>query len=132
VKKFLIAILAVLYLGSSTGVTVYMHYCMGELSGSGLGYDESQSCGKCGMEKCADDDNGCCKDEQKFIKNADDQKTTEAGFQLMQLVATAIPVSFGELPAVDFLTITVENPLSNSPPLSKSQPVYLLNRNFRI
>jgi hypothetical protein len=118
VKKFLIAILAVLYLGSSTGATVYMHYCMGELSGSGLGYDESQSCGKCGMEKCADDDNGCCKDEQKFIKNADDQKT--------------IPVSFSELPTIDFLTITVENPLSNSPPRRQAQPIYLLNRNFRI
>ncbi|MBK8522228.1 MAG: hypothetical protein IPL54_15650 [Chitinophagaceae bacterium] len=37
-EKFITAILAVLYLGTSSGATIHMHYCMGKLAEWGLGH----------------------------------------------------------------------------------------------
>jgi hypothetical protein len=50
-KKLFVAILAILYLSTSTGATLHVHYCMGRLAGWGLGHNNSKTCGKCGMEK---------------------------------------------------------------------------------
>ena len=124
-KKFIVGILAILYLGSSIGATLHMHYCMGELAGWGLGHDRSSTCGKCGMEKSEEKDTGCCQDEHKFIKNDTDQKTAEAGFQLIQLLAVALPVSFIEIPTNDLPSVTEENPISHAPPRSCGVAVYL-------
>ena len=131
-KKFVAAILAVLYLGTSTGATVHMHYCMGELADWGLGHNESKTCSNCGMEKSDEKDNGCCKDEHKFVKNDTDQKTAQVSFQLMQLVEIALPVSFVEIPAADFPTVTEENPISHAPPRSGGVAVYVRNCTFLI
>ena len=46
-KKFITAILAVLYLGTSSGATIHMHYCMGKLADWGLGHKNSKTCGQC-------------------------------------------------------------------------------------
>ena len=93
-KKLLIAIVALLYIGSSTGATVHLHYCMGKLADWGIGHDKSENCSQCGMEKTDKKDNGCCKDEHKFIKNITDQKIAESGLQLSQLMAVTQQVSF--------------------------------------
>lgn len=50
-KKVLAFILLFVYLGTSTGATVRLHYCMGELAGWGLKDVPSETCGSCGMEK---------------------------------------------------------------------------------
>ena len=131
-NKLITAILAVLYLGTSAGATVHLHYCMSKLSDWEFGHSKSKTCSKCGMEKSDEKDNGCCKDEHKFIKNETDQKAAETGFQLMQLVAIALPVSFVEVPAVTFPSIEEENPVSNSPPRSAGVAVYIRNRTFLI
>ncbi|MBP9097633.1 MAG: hypothetical protein V9F01_04525 [Chitinophagaceae bacterium] len=131
-KKFITAILAVLYISTSTGAMVHMHYCMGQLADWGLGHNKSKTCSKCGMEKSDEKDNGCCKDEHKFIKNDTDQKAAEAGFQMIQLFATAIPVSFVEIPSADFPTVTEENPISHAPPRSGGVAVYVRNCTFLI
>lgn len=131
-KKFIVTILALIYLGTSTGATINLHYCMGKLAGWGLGHNESSTCGKCGMEKTAKKGNGCCKDEHKFVKNTTDQKTAEAGLQIMQFVATSLPVSFIEIPAAGFTSVTEENPLTNAPPRSYTVAVYIRNCVFLI
>ena len=126
-KKFLAVILALAYMTASTGATLHMHYCMGKLADWGLGHNTSKTCGKCGMEKSGEKDNGCCKDEHKFVKNNTDQKTAESAFQLTQLVAVALPVSFVEIPSNDFLSVTEENPISHAPPRSCNVAVYIRN-----
>lgn len=131
-KKFVASILAVLYLGTSTGAAVYVHYCMGELAGWGIGYNQSKTCGKCGMDKDDENDNGCCKDENKFIKNHNDQKAAENSFQTLLLSSTSLPMSFIELPAIDFPTVTEENPISHAPPRSVGLAVYIRNCIFLI
>lgn len=50
-KKFLVAILALLYLTTSTGATVHMHYCMGKLIDWGFTHSKKDSCENCGMSK---------------------------------------------------------------------------------
>ena len=131
-KKFVVAIFAIFYLAISSGFTVHMHYCMGKLADWDLGHNKSKTCSKCGMDKSKEKDNGCCKDEHKFVKNITDQKTAEAGFQLIQLIASAIPVSFVEIPSVNFLTVTEENPISHAPPRSGGVAVYIRNCVFLI
>jgi hypothetical protein len=67
VKKATIVILALLYLGLTTGVVKNLHYCMGELSNVDYGYDKHQACEKCGMTE----KDGCCNTEFKVVKLED-------------------------------------------------------------
>ncbi len=131
-KKLLVAILALVYISTSIGATVHVHYCMGKLAEWGLGHKETTSCGKCGMKQSQKKDNGCCKDENKFIKNNADQKGGEAVFQMPQLLAIALPVTIFELPVADISAVTEENPISHAPPQDSGVAVYIRNCFFLI
>ena len=48
-KKVLAIILAFVYLTSSMGATVHLHYCMGKLASWSLIDHESKNCAECGM-----------------------------------------------------------------------------------
>ena len=111
------------------GATVHLHYCMNEFVGWSLIQNKNEECGKCGMKE---KDNGCCKDEHKFIKNNSDQKTAESGFQLIKLIAVALPVYFVEIPTVNFPSVTEENPISHALPRSCGVAVYIRNCVFLI
>lgn len=131
-KRFAAAILAVLYISTSAGATVHMHYCMGKLAEWSLRQKESKTCGNCGMKTSEAKEKGCCKDEHKFLKTDTDQKATDTGLQLLQLVATDLPTAFIESPAFKFTSISEDNPVSNAPPRSNGVAVYILNRTFLI
>jgi hypothetical protein len=133
VKKFLATILAILYLATTTGATVHMHYCMGKLVEQNLWHNQKEQCSKCGMDKSeTKDDKGCCKDEHKQVKVEKDHYTSDVAFQAMQIAAVALPVSFIEIPAIAFSSITEENPNSNAPPRSSSIAIYKRYCVFRI
>ncbi len=131
-KKIIVAILAFLYISTSTGATVYMHYCMGKISDWGIGYDDSKTCGKCGMEQKDSKDKGCCKDEHKFFKDDSAQKITENNLQYLQLLSLVSPSNFIELTKDNFPSLTEANPISHSPPLKNAVAVYIRNCVFRI
>ena len=131
-KKFFTALLALLYISTSTGASIHVHYCMGKLADWGLVSSETKKCSKCGMKKSANKDNGCCKDEHKFVKNDTDQKTTETAFQMAHAIAVALPVSFFEISAPGIITITEQNPTSHAPPESSGIAVYIRNCVFLI
>lgn len=127
-KKIFIFILALLYIAGSTGATVNMHYCMDKLAAWDFGHDKSNTCDKCGMKK----GQGCCRDEHKFIKNSADQKTAEAGIQMAELLAIALPVSFIEIVPVHLISITLDNSISQAPLRSCGVAVYIRNCVFLI
>ena len=129
-KKFIVAIFSIFYLAISCGFTVHMHYCMGKLADWDLGHNKSKTCSKCGMEKSKEKDNGCCKDEHKFVKNVTDQKIAEAGLQMAKVLT--LTVSFIEIPTIDFHVVTEENPVSHAPPRSGGVAVYIRNCVFLI
>ena len=131
-KKFIVAILAVLYLGTSTGATVHMHYCMGKLADWGLGHNKSKTCGNCGMEKSEEKDNGCCKDEHKFVKDDNDQKTTESFVTNFSLQVIDIPVECFTSSEILVSSVTEKHPVSHAPPRSSGVAVYIRNCTFLI
>ncbi len=131
-KKIVIIILAFMHLSASAGVTMHMHYCMGKLADWGLNSKESGLCGKCGMEKTNKKNNGCCKDEHKFIKDSTDQKTAESAFQLIHLSVVALSAHFIEMPPITFSTIKGDSFNSHGPPEANRIAVYIRHCTFLI
>lgn len=131
-KKLLGLILALTYFASTSGATVYLHYCMGQIVEWNVTGSEQETCPNCGMDKSKTSEKDCCKDEHKQLKNTNDHSISETAFQGMQLVASALPVSFIETPAITFSSITEENPTSNAPPQSSGIAIYKRNCVFRI
>jgi len=126
-KKILVSILAVFYLASTVGATVHLHYCMDKFINWSL-LKGGDKCSKCGMEK----DGGCCKDENKFVKNNIDQKVAESSFQLIQMAAVTTPAVFIYTSEYHFSSIIQENHLSHAPPRNNGVGIYILNSVFRI
>jgi hypothetical protein len=132
-KKFVTAILAMLYLSTASGATVHMHFCMGKLADwSVLMHNDEDTCSNCGMEKSASKDNGCCKDEHKFIENDNDQKAVDSFISNLSVQSIDLPVSFPPLHNVAVVSICETHPVSNAPPRSSGIAVYILNRTFLI
>ena len=131
-RKLATLILALLYISTSTGATIHMHYCMGKMAGWGLIASSSDTCGKCGMEKIDRNDNGCCKDEIKLIKNDSDQKSNPSAFQYISLLAVSLPPAVIDCAAASLSSITEEKPVSHAPPRGRPVAVYILHRSFLI
>ena len=126
-KKATVSILPVLYLCSSAGATVHLHYCMGKLVNWSLADKDKDQCEKCGMQKGG----GCCKEEHQFVKNSLDQKTAESAIQLMQGSANATPIFLINTDL--YSSPLVENyPISHSPPLISGVDILIRNCIFRI
>jgi len=131
-KKIIVAILSVLYLGTATGATIHMHYCMGKLIDWSLWNKGGDLCGKCGMKKDGGKKNDCCKDDYKFVKNITDHKSAESALQLMQGISFAVPSAFVEIPVDIYSSVTEKNSRSHAPPRSGGTAVYIRNCVFRI
>jgi len=131
-KKLFLLILAFVHITTSTGAVVNLHYCMGELDEWGLITRESKKCGKCGMEEVAGEDNGCCRNELKVIKNDTDQKVTTIFYQLLNVFGQAFLAPFCETPSLEVFTITNENPISRALLKTSCIAVYIRNCAFLI
>lgn len=127
-KKFLVTIIAVFYLGASVGATVNLHYCMGRLVNWDFTHKKDRTCNKCGMEKSAQ--KGCCEDKYRVLQVEKDQKA-ESAYQLMQPAAVAATAIFPSISSELVLHISEEHPVSNAPPRSQV-PVHIRNCVFRI
>lgn len=131
-KRFTIFLLLLLYATVSSGFTVHLHYCMGELVESNLTHSDEPTCGGCGMEKEASSSDGCCKDEHKQIKVDQDKKLAEIAAKAKQTLSEQT-VLFAFIAAENRLFDTVHQlPFSNAPPRQVIVPHYLFQRNFRI
>lgn len=137
-KKVLLTILAFIYLSTSMGATVHLHYCMGKLASWSLSNHESKQCAFCGMPKPSADKNcvivrdNCCKDEQKQVKADQDQKAVQSEFQFFKLYPTASEVHHLVLYDSRISSLAIEYPKTNAPPHFGKAPVFLFNCNFRI
>ena len=126
-KKILVSILAVFYLASSVGATVHLHYCMDKFIDWSL-LKGGDKCDKCGMEK----NGGCCKDENKFVKNNVDQKVAEPAVQLIQMSAIATPDGIINSSEHYLSSLIQGYPIINAPLRSNGVGIYILNSVFRI
>ncbi len=131
-KKFLVAIFAFVYISTSTGATISLHYCMNQLADSDLGRQSSKTCPKCGMEKSQKENNDCCRNESKFFTSQTDQEVSVPVSHLKHLVSVPFLVSFFEMPSYDVFIIPEENLISHNPPKGNGVAVYIRNCVFRI
>ncbi len=127
-KKFSVAILAVLYMGVSSGIAMEIHYCMGQKAGTEFYGSSSDKCGRCGM---TEKDNGCCHDEHKFYKISDSHKTVSND---IEFTATSFAVVndyslFNWQMPVNTALTAVNN---HSPPDYTEPSACIMNCNFRI
>ncbi len=131
VKQFLVLILSFVYISSSTGAFVHVHYCMGEVASWGFGANQSTVCGKCGMEEVIGETTGCCNNEQQVIKLVNDQKVSEANFHFEQHYVEAITPQLARFSSQYFPSLSERIHPTSAPPLRKV-PLFLFNCIFRI
>ena len=127
-KKFLVAIIAIMYMGVSSGIAMEIHYCMGKKTGIEFYGDQKDKCGKCGMSAKK---SGCCNDEHKFIKLNDSYKnvSNEMVFGVPEL---AILNSY-HLPEKEFwYDAASQAVLNHSPPDYTGPAARILNGVFRL
>lgn len=84
------------------------------------------------MKTSDEKENGCCKDEQKFVKNTADQKIAETSFEFKTAFSEAVVQSYPELPALQITSISEEYPFSHAPPRTLSVDAYILYQAFLI
>lgn len=137
-KKVLTTILAFVYLSTSMGATVHLHYCMGKLVSWGIINHDGKNCRICGTLKKADSKHcilakkGCCKDEHKQVKTSNDQRDVWAELQFLKLFSLATTINLQPLRDFGVPSFVIAWPTSNAPPDIGKPAVFILNRNFRI
>ena len=126
-KKTLAILLSVVYLAVTSGVAMTVHYCMGEVASVGIGHNESDSCGACGMEKT-----GCCHDDFKVVKVSDyhgspnqPSLTYKADWTATPALSIErnVPFAFASLP---------KRPVSHAPPDPGGRTLCILHCVYRI
>ena len=126
-KKAVIAILALLYIVTASGIVVNLHYCMGQLASVDYGTDTHETCGKCGMK----DTPGCCETESKVVKVQDEHQWAKAEMEMAQLSAI-LPQFEISLNSLLQGGESYADPLYYPPPDPMGNAVYLANSVFRI
>lgn len=121
-KKLLVFILAVFYLGTSVGATVNLHYCMGQLVNWDFSHKQKRTahtrCDKCGMEKVKSKKNGCCEDKYKVLQVEKNQKAENAYQAGQPPVTAAVITPFPSFISPVVASVSEEHPVSNAPPRS--------------
>lgn len=137
-KKFVTTILAFVYLSTSMGATVHLHYCMGKLFSWGLINQDKNNCGHCGMPKSSTDGHcmaikgGCCNDTHTIVKLDKDQKITESAYKFFNLPFDTVLGNLTSLPDTYVDCYIAGYPTTNAPPDLAKVPVFIRNCNFRI
>jgi hypothetical protein len=128
-KKVLSLFIALLYLATSSGLALQVHYCMDQIAGFTLAQEEQGSCGKCGMEKAS---GSCCKDELKFVKLEDAHKLLAADFQLHPPVAVINDYTgLFNITSIDLLQVSGPA-YAHPPPGTSAKSLNILHCVFRI
>jgi hypothetical protein len=121
--------LAVLYLFTTVGAAVNVHYCMGRVSNvqwEGLG-QKTTTCG-------ASDDacSPCCRNELKVFKVSDVHQPSTAHLLMVRVPAlSSLPLSFWQTPLLNacLLPVAVAHP---PPPLASHTSLSVQHCQFRI
>lgn len=126
-KRLLLFIFAIFYLGISSGVTLNYHYCKGKLAEVSLLYEES--CSNCGK---TDVPHPCCATETEFVKLSVDQDVADAFMQLPTPSVVALLFSFLDLYIFTEQGKTVHfNPIID-PPKVNNTPLFIRHCTYLI
>jgi hypothetical protein len=112
----------------STGFSVELHYCMGKFTGVDFHSSQNEKCARCGM---TEKKGGCCNDEVKFFKLADNFKNSNSTYHSIEFNAI-FPATQLEIPIVASHFISFSTPHLPIKPEKYGPPLFLRNRVFRI
>ncbi|MEJ7694905.1 hypothetical protein [Daejeonella sp.] len=129
-KKLVLTILTIFYLGVSSGATVHFHYCMGQLIEWGLSDTNPDQCSSCGRPESETEK--CCKDQSQQFKVEKSQKAAPSAYEFNLPELDLSLTSFIETQHMFSSSLREENYLSIQPPRTQSIPAFIRNRNFRI
>jgi hypothetical protein len=118
-KRLITFLVAVFYLGVSSGIALQVHYCMDEVAAFTLLPADSDKCDTCGMKG-----NSCCRDEITFIKLQDAHKQPVIGFEAQSFVSVLPEKVYAVLPA-GLVLITKQRFSGISPPPELSRKKYV-------
>lgn len=125
-KRPAVAILAFLYIVIASGITVNIHYCMGDFASVDYGIPVNEACSVCGMKE----KKGCCHTEYKLVKIQDAHQLAKINVDFAKAPAEPVPS-----PALQPIQLSLQETREltyHSPPDERSNYVYLHNRVFRI
>lgn len=129
-KKLVLTILTIFYLGASSGATVHFHYCMGQLIEWGLSRTNAEECGSCGRNES--DTKKCCNNQSQQFKVEKSQKASLSvyDFNLPQLDLGL--VTFIKTPEKITSNLKDEHYPGIQPQRTQAIPAFIRNCNFRI
>lgn len=131
-KRALLTILTIFYLGVSSGATLHFHYCMGELVKLSLLSEQKKSCDFCGMSSKEIQEKSCCKDNFSEAKVDQSKENSETVYQFKQLQQVILNKTLSEVNYHPLPIETGKAALSNAPPSLSDIPVFILNCTYRI
>lgn len=112
-KKIIFLIATMAYMFSTTGATVYIHHCMGNVVDWDFMKNDVDRCTTCSMEKDAEND--CCKDEIKVLKIDEADKHPETADNQLSFKDVILPITYFALTQQDFTVNNKELPPINIP-----------------
>jgi len=123
-KKFLVTILALIYLTSTVGATLRLDCCLENLVTLGLGANTHNDAWSKEIKDC--------KDEHKQAKQGHEQKHNNAHIRVVKNFPVTVTTCF---PAYSFnaiASLTEAYPVNNAPPQKAAIPLFILHCVHRI
>ncbi len=111
----------------SSGVAMEIHYCMGQRAGVDFYKTEKDKCSRCGMKEKK---GGCCSDEHKFYKLANEHKNVFNEYHAF--IFPSIVINNSVLFPGKFVSPVEINILQKGAPPGQDLPVFIRNCVFRI
>ena len=131
-KKYIAAILVILYFATTTGATINLYYCNGKRVAHNMAKTEMPGCNKCPVSENMDAKSGCCQHEQKFVKLVNDQNVADVSLHIQKLVSFVSPIVFFDNNHLHYSSLARKFPVNNSPPGSSGITIYQRNCVFLI
>lgn len=138
-KRFIAALIFILYFLSSSGATFHLHFCMNEFAGLSLNSEkDTPLCSYCGMDKTKAKKHSkktakdCCKDKEVSLKVKSDHRVSSVIVHMANdthsIVAVPVPTA-----CQSYTYNTITTPVNNGgPPVLRKVPLFVLNAVFRI
>ncbi len=126
-KKFFALLLSVIYMTTSSGVVLNVHYCMGKMTSASVENFTGNLC-KCGMKTSP---KGCCHNEVKVVKLTNLHKQSVVT-SFVFTHSTLFPVRLSLIDISKTYPSDMNVAIANKPPDLASNHLYLSNCVFRI
>lgn len=125
-KKFLVAIIAIIYFTITCGIVINVNYCKDNFTTENLELQDKKPC-KCSKKM----PKSCCIHQEKFVKLSDTHKASEIKYHIDAPLAI-LQNHYVYTYTKGYTSVYKKNNNNYSPPIIKGQNTYKLNCVFRV